>query len=174
MYKQVSSLFGASKKRSSVPAFTIVELLVVIVVIGILASITIISYSGISSRTRDAKRKSDLAALEQALEMNYIKSGAFTQPENMCTDTSYGGDGGCGDISPDGDWDQNSDLRDLSADGSMGRLPLDPINDSTYKYTYEPNNAGEQGIAASGQGYTLCANKLESTGSSYCITKLKN
>jgi len=162
-----------SKHRSSSSAFTIVELLVVIVVIGILAAITITTYSGINSRARDASRKSDLAALEQALEMNYIKYGAYTQPEDICTDTSYGGDGSCGAVSGTGNWDQNSDLRDLLADGTLRSLPLDPINDATYRYTYEPNNAGEQGIAAGGQGYTLCASKLETTGASFCITKLK-
>lgn len=172
MYRKVDSSFKIPKNHFS-SAFTIVELLVVIVVIGVLASITTVVYSGINSRARDAKRTSDLAALEQALEMNYIKYGAYTQPESMCADTSYGGDGGCGSAGGSGNWDQNSDLSDLLADGTIRSLPLDPINDSTYKYTYEPNNAGEQGIAAGGQGYTLCANKLETTGTSFCITKLK-
>ena len=172
MHRKLYYQFRILKNYSS-SAFTIVELLVVIVVIGILASITTAVYSGINFRARDAKRTSDLAALEQALEMNYIKYGAYTQPEDMCTDTSYGGDGSCGAVSGSGNWDQNSDLRDLVSDGFIRQLPVDPINDSTYRYTYEPNNAGEQGIAAGGQGYTLCANKLEVTGSSYCITKLK-
>ncbi|MEI6851173.1 MAG: type II secretion system protein, partial [Candidatus Saccharibacteria bacterium] len=41
--------------------FTIVELLVIIVVIGILAAITIISYTGISSRAVTASVKSDIS-----------------------------------------------------------------------------------------------------------------
>lgn len=41
--------------------FTIVELLVVIVVIGILAVITIVSYSGISARASEATLAADLA-----------------------------------------------------------------------------------------------------------------
>ena len=47
--------------------FTIVELLIVIVVIGILATVTIAIYNGIQQRARDNIRKADLAAIEKAL-----------------------------------------------------------------------------------------------------------
>ena len=40
-------------------AFTIVELLIVIVIIAILAAVTIISYTGISARARDASLESE-------------------------------------------------------------------------------------------------------------------
>lgn len=43
--------------------FTIVELLIVIVVIGILAAITIVAYNGIQNRTYDGAVKSDLRNL---------------------------------------------------------------------------------------------------------------
>lgn len=47
--------------------FTIVELLIVIVVIGILAAISIIAYSGIQERSRVASLQSDLRQLTQAI-----------------------------------------------------------------------------------------------------------
>lgn len=153
--------------------FTIVELLVVISVIGILAAITTVSYTGVAASARDAMRKSDLAAIENALELNYLDYGAYTQPENVCIDTSIGDDGCSGTITIIGDWSVSSDLRDLVADGYINHLPLDPINDSTYRYTYEPRNLNEGGDTAAGQGYTLCATALEATGSSYCIYKHK-
>ena len=49
--------------------FTIVELLVVIVVIGILATITIVSYSGVQTRAQVAKINNDLAELSKAIQI---------------------------------------------------------------------------------------------------------
>lgn len=47
--------------------FTIVELLIVIVVIGILAAITIVAYNGIQARASNAKISSDLTLLNKAI-----------------------------------------------------------------------------------------------------------
>ncbi|OYW42898.1 hypothetical protein B7Z28_01170 [Candidatus Saccharibacteria bacterium 32-45-3] len=51
------------KTRSFTPAFTIVELLIVVVVIAILASITIIAYNGVRQQAEDASIKSELQQL---------------------------------------------------------------------------------------------------------------
>ena len=56
-------------------AFTIVELLVVIVVIAILAAITIVAYNGIQQRSRDAKRISDLEQIEKGLHLWSASTG---------------------------------------------------------------------------------------------------
>ncbi len=154
-----------SRKRG----FTLIELLVVVAIIGLLSSVVLASLSSARAKARDAKRKLDIKQLEKALEFNYDKYGAYTQIENMCSDTSYGGLGGCGAAGGSGDWDANSDMRDLVTDGFMSVLPKDPINNVTYRYTYEPLNAGEAGFVAAGQGYDLCA-PLEA-GGSFCINK---
>jgi len=52
--------------------FTIVELLVVIVVIGILAAITVVSYSGIQERSRIARANDELRLLNQAINVARI------------------------------------------------------------------------------------------------------
>ncbi len=49
--------------------FTIVELLIVVVVIGILAAIVTVAYTGISSSARDAAVENDLANLGKKLEI---------------------------------------------------------------------------------------------------------
>lgn len=47
--------------------FTIVELLIVIVVIGILAAITIVAYNGIQDRARKAKINQDIVTIKKAV-----------------------------------------------------------------------------------------------------------
>jgi prepilin-type N-terminal cleavage/methylation domain-containing protein len=48
--------------------FTIVELLIVIVIIGILAAITVVAYNGIQERGRVSRANSDLALLNRAIQ----------------------------------------------------------------------------------------------------------
>lgn len=55
-------------------AFTIVELLIVIVVIGILASITLVAYNGIQERARVTSANSDLALLNKAIYIARINT----------------------------------------------------------------------------------------------------
>jgi len=59
--------------------FTIVELLIVIVVIGILAAITIVAYNGIQSRARDTTRKQDLAQLAKSTQLYSVDKGDFAE-----------------------------------------------------------------------------------------------
>lgn len=53
-------------KECFISGFTIVELLIVIVVIGVLADINITSYSDIPSRIQTAKIKQDLTTLSKS------------------------------------------------------------------------------------------------------------
>ena len=157
--------------------FTIVELLIVIVVIAILAATSVVAYSGVQERARDARRKSDIDMLSKALENNYLIHGAYTQPEALCYNSSIG-DLGCigyGDPpqhSPVGHWAHHGELRHLITDGMIDSLPVDPTNDLVYHYRYEPLNAGQNGYTTNGQGYDLCAH-LETTDADYCVTMRK-
>lgn len=58
--------------------FTIVELLIVIVVIGILAAITIVSYNGVQRRARATVIASDLRAADKAFNSYKVITGADT------------------------------------------------------------------------------------------------
>ena len=66
--------------------FTIVELLVVIVIIGILASITIVSYTGVANRAKIASLQSDLTNNAKKLQMYYAENSSY--PITL-TDTSH-------------------------------------------------------------------------------------
>lgn len=149
--------------------FTLIELLVVIAIIGLLSSVVMTSLNTARIKSRDTRRKADIKQLEIALEFNYDKYGSYTQPENLCSDTSYGAIGSCGGAGGTGNWDANSDLRDLVTDSFLSALPVDPVNNATYQYQYEPWNAGEDGYTKAGQAYNLCAT-LEA-GGSFCIYK---
>ncbi len=64
--------------------FTIVELLVVIVVIGILAAITIVSYSGISQKAVVSSIQSDLSNASKKLKLFEVMNGSYPETIN-CT-----------------------------------------------------------------------------------------
>jgi uncharacterized protein (TIGR02145 family)/prepilin-type N-terminal cleavage/methylation domain-containing protein len=66
--------------------FTIVELLVVIIVIGILAAITIISYTGISKKAEISSLKSDLA--NSSKQLNLFQVEKSTYPATISTNCS--------------------------------------------------------------------------------------
>ncbi len=69
-----------------VEGFTIVELLIVVVVIGILAAIVTVAYTGISARANDAAVQSDLANMAKKLEIERVSTGRYPLPPTASTD----------------------------------------------------------------------------------------
>ena len=61
--------------------FTIVELLVVVVVIAILASITIVSYNGITERTAVVVESASARNWEKSVTVAYVNNGALALPD---------------------------------------------------------------------------------------------
>lgn len=57
--------------------FTIVELLIVVVIIGILAAIVVVAYNGITSQANDSAVESDLATIAKKLEIYKVENGSY-------------------------------------------------------------------------------------------------
>jgi prepilin-type N-terminal cleavage/methylation domain-containing protein len=83
--------------------FTIVELLIVIVVIGILAAITIVSYNGIQQRSRNTQVITGVEAYYKALRSYHAVNGSYPATagclgEGYPTDRCWEGDSGTFDV----------------------------------------------------------------------------
>lgn len=76
------------KKRNQ--GFTIVELLIVIVVIGILALLVITTYSGIQAKARNSKRQTDIQSLQTQLEAFFSQNGYYPSLTDMNSQTWLG------------------------------------------------------------------------------------
>lgn len=74
--------------------FTLVELLVVISILGILSTVALVVYSGVTARARDNQRIKNLQAIKQALELyrsdvhNYPTSLTFGVGSNLTNGSS--------------------------------------------------------------------------------------
>jgi type II secretion system protein G len=78
-----------SLKRTN-RGFTIVELLIVIVVIGILAALVIVTYAGIQQRARDTERKTDIKGIQGQLEAYWADKAKYPTLTQI-NDASSGG-----------------------------------------------------------------------------------
>lgn len=121
--------------------FTLIELLIVIAILGILAAAVLVAINPAKRlrQARDAKRKQDINAITNALIGYNTLTGNYPS-ENVCDSSKGWGDILC----PPGGNDWSTDSRSyiyqalVVSQGFLKKLPIDPINDSTYYYMYEP------------------------------------
>jgi len=66
-------VYGVIMKK----AFTLIELLVTISIIGILLAVISVAFSTAQKRSRDARRKGDLQALQKSIEQCYALSDSY-------------------------------------------------------------------------------------------------
>ena len=136
--------------------FTLIELLVVIAIIGLLASVVLVALNGARSKARDAKRKSDLVEIQEALEL-YYNSNNDQYPVST------------GATSPNNSWSNSNDAswNTLTAALSpyISKLPHDPKEDPSgypgtgnFSYAYYSDPTGFYGCQ--NQEYIL-AGELE-------------
>ena len=86
--------------------FTIVEILIVIVVIAILATITVVSYNGIQVRAEKDKTLTAVRAYKQALEVYKAFEGAYPTTATYCLGSGY--IDRTGDGNPDCRWNSGN------------------------------------------------------------------
>ena len=118
--------------KSSTSGFTIVELLIVIVVIGIIAALVLNTFAGSQAKARDAKRAADMHSI-RTLILSYDATEGELPRSQIYGEDNVGGY----DTSAVGGW-----LTFLNS-VTTSTIPKDPLNNETgnpvldgAKYTY--------------------------------------
>lgn len=110
--------------------FTLVELLIVIVVIGILAALVVVAYGGITAQAHKAKRLADVNSIQKALELYRQDNGYY--PAN-------GTDNWGGPLNSAG-------MENALGTYLRGGIPREPSGDPSKAYQYVRGTADNYGI----------------------------
>lgn len=136
--------------------FTLIELLAVIAIIGILAGVVTISYASSRIKSRDAKRKSDVIAINDAIKLYAINNNGIV-PEEKSNEEIGTGLHLCNPESSDTFYEDRWNYIEtkLTLYLENGKLPLDPVgkcegdepwdgsltNGKKFGYVYFQNNS---------------------------------
>lgn len=132
------------KRKES--GFTIVELLIVIVVIGILAALVVTTFSGIQRKARDSERQTDINAVHSQVEAYYAQNGKYPTLANI-QDSSF--------ISGQLKGLDPSALKDPKQASTVTTYPVAAAAASIYAYTVTPS--GCDNTATDCTAYVLTA-----------------
>lgn len=135
--------------------FTIVELLIVIVVIGILATITTVAYTGVITTAKNNSAQSSATVIQKKLEAYYSATGSYPTAQtisdyinalNSRTDSSLDGSG----ITIEKDLDSMNGQKSVQVSSCSG--PTDAAAATGYRIRYwdfSINDYASQDIHAS-------------------------
>src|SRR2546430_17534211 len=73
-------MVSLNRKQSG---FTIVELLIVIIVIGILAALVLVTFTGVQQKARNTERQTDIKAVASHLEVYNAQNGFYPTFANI-------------------------------------------------------------------------------------------
>lgn len=139
--------------------FTIVELLIVIVIIGILAAITIVAYNGIQARSRDSARIAKIKSIAKSIELYKVDNGTYPQILD-----GVGWETTCGSLTESwGHCDRNKILSDMLAPYTK----IDPtsLSDATQgNYYYHYTSQAADGYQTYGMMVYLEGNSGQGDG----------
>jgi prepilin-type N-terminal cleavage/methylation domain-containing protein len=119
------------RRNSLRRGFTLVELLVVMVIIGVLAVLGFSNFRAARLKARDAQRKSDLSQMRTSLEMYYTDNGAY--PLSSGNYRIRGGGATCNTaVAWGATWSCGAAPATITY---MDPLPADPVSSMAYRYS---------------------------------------
>jgi type II secretion system protein G len=122
-------------KRNNTKGFTLIELLVVIAIIGLLSTLAVVALNTARTKSRDAKRISDIKQIQTALELYYADASGY--PADPTGGDKLGT--GNGKALCTGGWKSACGATDTVY---MGQVPPDPTGSGTKVYTYTQGGSG--------------------------------
>lgn len=137
--------------------FTLIELLVVIAIIGLLSTLAIVALNSARTKSRDAKRVSDIKQIQTALELYFADQDSYPVGTSLTLGSAAA------------DVLDSTNGFDSSANGTvyMGLVPSAPVPPAGNAYTYSSLAArgGAACVAVPCGYYTLTFVLEDDTGS---------
>lgn len=127
-------------QRKQQQGFTLIEILIVVAIIAILASVVLVGLGPTQRAGRDARRLSDLREVQTGLELYYNKCGYYPG-------VAVAAGTACGSWSAGNTWDDMTTALKGTTDIGISTIPQDPTAGHTYYY----------GTNAQGTGYLIAA-----------------
>ncbi|CBL47054.1 General secretion pathway protein G [gamma proteobacterium HdN1] len=118
--------------RARVSGFTLIEVMVVVVILGILAGLVVVSVAGNTDKARATAARSDLAAISQALDLYKLDNFNYPTTDQGLEALVH---------APDG-------ARNFPQGGYLKKLPIDPWG-HPYQY-FSPGSNGPYDLLSYG------------------------